>query len=255
VLSSKGIAKAAAVLAAVALAGGVAAKVGSSSSRVPESYVPYNGALPKMTDFALPKPVALMAKAPTQVDPYGPTTVPVPADVSSMTIAILSSEVGAIPTAPAVAPAVVGEMDAASGQMVDPPTGQDKVGADWNGTTVRITASAYPSYPSYGTTYVYGHACLGAICPFSAIKQHKDGNGFTVKPQDLILVTTPTGRLTYAITRVGLAPKKKVGALPDWASDGTVPNRLVLVTCDYDDNGQSNDNIVITADLLWTKRT
>lgn len=248
---SKTVAGVAALLSVIAFCGAVTLKV---ANRTPESYYQAGPPVaPGFDYFPLPKPASQLSKLPDAVDPFDPKVIPVPADTSHMTVALMSSAVGAIPAVPAKAPASVGVMDAPSNTLVDPPTGPDKKGADWNDTTVRIKSSAYPSYPSLGTTYVYGHSCLSAICPFSAIRPLETG-GYTVQKDDLVIVTTPTGQLTYEVTQVGSVPKKKTGSLPSWASDGSVPNRLVLVTCEYDENGNSSDNIVISADLLWTKR-
>jgi hypothetical protein len=37
--------------------------------------------------------------------------------------------------------------------------------------------------------------------------------------------------------------------VPSWASDSTVPNRLVLVTCALEQGDISRDNIVVVARL------
>lgn len=186
------------------------------------------------------------------LNPYGPSYVPVPKDTRFLSLRIVSGHVGDIPAAPASNPAVVGAMSAKSNALVTPPEGEGKKGADWNRTTVWIRESAYPSYPNHGTTYIYGHACLGAICPFSAVKRLPDGS-FTVAPRDLVQVATLEGRLVYEVTTVGSAPKRDNGPLPSWASDGTVPDRLVLVTCEYVD-GRSDLNIIIVAKLVAATR-
>jgi hypothetical protein len=37
--------------------------------------------------------------------------------------------------------------------------------------------------------------------------------------------------------------------LPSWASDSSVPNRVVLVTCAYERGDTSTDNLVVVANL------
>jgi len=45
-----------------------------------------------------------------------------------------------------------------------------------------------------------------------------------------------------------LSPKS-ASSLPTWASDSTVPDRVVLVTCAYEQGDTSTNNIVVTARL------
>ena len=66
--------------------------------------------------------------------------------------------------------------------------------------------------------------------------------------RDLLRVTRPTGVLTYQIARTGLSPKS-ASALPRWASDSTVPNRIVLVTCAFEQGDTSTNNIVVVANM------
>ena len=100
--------------------------------------------------------------------------------------------------------------------------------------------SSYPAARSHGTSYVYGHACHYHLCPFTRLKDVTVG--------DQVTVTTAAGTLTYRIDRVGLSPKT-ARSLPSWASDSSVPNRLVLVTCAYEQGDTSTDNIVVMARL------
>jgi hypothetical protein len=65
---------------------------------------------------------------------------------------------------------------------------------------------------------------------------------------DLVRVTLPTGVLTYQIEQTGLSPKT-ASALPAWASDSTVRNRVVLVTCAFEQGDTSTNNIVVVANL------
>jgi hypothetical protein len=129
----------------------------------------------------------------------------------------------------------------ASGEPVQPPEGSP---AQWN-TAVWVQASAYPSATAHATTYVYGHACHHHLCPFTPI-QRRAGGGFTVHAGDRIVVTTSTAQIVYAVTRVAAVPKT-AATLPLWVGDGSVPNRLVLVTCEYEDGDQSLNDIVVVA--------
>jgi LPXTG-site transpeptidase (sortase) family protein len=133
-------------------------------------------------------------------------------------------------------PAQVAPMSVASRQLVDPPHDTPQ---QWD-TAAWIVQAAYPAVHSTGTTYIYGHACHHHICPFTDLKQAKLG--------DPVLVTTATATLTYLIQRIGLSPKS-ASSLPDWASDSTVKNRLVLVTCEFENGDTSTNNIVIGAHL------
>ncbi|MBO0810269.1 MAG: class F sortase [Actinobacteria bacterium] len=131
----------------------------------------------------------------------------------------------------------VAPLSAASHQPVDPPkaTVRQLDTADW------IVQSTYPARPGRGTAYIYGHACLGFPCAFNNLVRAKTGN--------IARITTRTARLTYRIDRIGLSPKTAT-ALPAWAADSTIPDRIVLVTCSYEANGASPDNLVVIAHLV-----
>jgi LPXTG-site transpeptidase (sortase) family protein len=124
----------------------------------------------------------------------------------------------------------------ASYQPVDTP---HRTAEEWN-TAGWVKQSAYPSAPSNGTSYVYGHACHHHVCPFTRLKDANLG--------DQVTVTTASGTLTYRIARIGQSPKT-ARALPSWAFDSTVPNRLVLVTCAFEQGDTSSENIVVVAQL------
>ncbi len=133
-------------------------------------------------------------------------------------------------------PAQVAPMNVASHQLVDPPHDTPQ---QWN-TAAWIVQAAYPAVRSTGTTYIYGHACHHHICPFTDLKQ--------AKLADPVIITTPTATITYLIRRIGLSPKS-ASSLPDWASDSTIKDRLVLVTCQFENGDDSTNNIVIVAEL------
>ena len=130
----------------------------------------------------------------------------------------------------------VDSISVASNEPVDPP---QNTAEQWN-TAVWVRQSSYPSASSNGTSYVYGHACHYHVCSFTRLKNAHVG--------DHVIVTTVSGRLIYRIEKIGLSPKS-ARSLPSWASDSTVPNRLVLVTCAYEQGDTSIDNIVVVAQL------
>jgi hypothetical protein len=132
--------------------------------------------------------------------------------------------------------AKVQSISVASNQPVDPP---HDTAAQWN-TPVWVEESAFPSAHSDGTSYVYGHACHYHLCPFTTLKD--------ARIRELVEDTVPSGVLTYRIEWTGLSPKA-ASSLPPWASDSTVANRLVLVTCAYEQGDSSTNNIVVTARL------
>jgi sortase family protein len=133
-------------------------------------------------------------------------------------------------------PATVVPISVSSNQVVDPPHATPQ---QWN-TAAWVRQAAYPAAPSTGTTYIYGHACHHHVCPFTDLKDASLG--------DAVVVTTPTGVLNYGITRIGLS-SRSARSLPNWASDSTVTNRIVLVTCEYELGDTSVNNIVVVASL------
>src|SRR6476620_11329715 len=139
--------------------------------------------------------------------------VPPPAQAVSFSVAVTTRSG---PISANVVPISV-----SSNEPVDPP---HSTAAEWN-TAVWVKQSAYPLAHSTGTSYIYGHACHYHQCPFTQIKDARLG--------DLVRVTLPTGVLTYQIERTGLSPKT-ASALPAWASDSTVRNRVVLITCAFE---------------------
>jgi len=130
----------------------------------------------------------------------------------------------------------VDSISVASNEPVDAP---HNTAEQWN-TAVWVKQSSYPSAASNGTSYVYGHACHHHVCSFTGLKDAQVG--------DQVTVTTAAARLTYRIVRIGLSPKT-ASSLPSWASDSTVPNRVVLVTCAFEQGDTSTDNIVVVAQL------
>jgi LPXTG-site transpeptidase (sortase) family protein len=130
----------------------------------------------------------------------------------------------------------VAPLSVSSNEPVDPP---HQTAEQWN-TAAWVEQSTYPSTPGKGTTYVYGHACHYHVCPFTSLKNARVG--------DQVRITTSARASTYTIQRIGLSPKS-ASSLPSWASDSTVPNRIVLVTCAYEQGDTSTNNIVVVARL------
>jgi LPXTG-site transpeptidase (sortase) family protein len=122
----------------------------------------------------------------------------------------------------------------ASNEAVDPPHSTAK---EWN-TAAWVQQSTFPDPGTDGTSYVYGHACHHHKCPFTTLKDAQVG--------DKVTVTTISNRLEYVVKRVGMSPKSAT-ALPSWASDSTVPDRLVMVTCAFEQGDTSTENIVVVA--------
>jgi LPXTG-site transpeptidase (sortase) family protein len=190
----------------------IAPPTGASSSR---------RAVPRPSTTKSPK-----SKPTRQSQSRSQPLAPAPGTAFSLTI---STGTGAIRAA--VAP-----ISAASNQPVDPP---HETAAQWN-TAAWVTQSAYPSAHSRGTSYVYGHACHYHQCSFTRLKDARVG--------DHVIATTARAALSYRIERIGTSPKS-AAALPSWAADSTVPNRLILVTCAYEQGDTSTSNIVVVARL------
>jgi LPXTG-site transpeptidase (sortase) family protein len=173
------------------------------------------------------KPAQPAASATTTAGPPAPS-----ADAAAVFSLVVTTQSGDIA-------ANVDSISVASNEPVDAP---HNTAQQWN-TAVWVKQSSYPSAASNGTSYVYGHACHHHVCSFTRLK---DAN-----LSDRVTVTTPATTLTYRITRIGLSPKT-ASSLPSWASDSTVPNRLVLVTCAFEQADTSTDNIVVVAQLQST---
>jgi LPXTG-site transpeptidase (sortase) family protein len=177
---------------------------------------------PDPTPRPSPQPPASSQQPPDPTATHEPTT-------SGAFTLVVAMRSGTITTS--VAPISV-----ASHEPVDPP---HDTAEQWN-TAVWVAQSTYPSTPGEGTTYVYGHACHHHVCSFTNLKDADVG--------DQVRVTTAGRASTYTIERIGWSPKS-ANSLPSWASDSTVPNRIVLVTCAYEQGDTSTDNIVVVARL------
>lgn len=175
--------------------------------------------------------------------PRDPAIAPVvqPVDRGVFTVVVQTRQVGQVP---ATRPALVSSIDVPSHALVVPPV---PASDDWTDTSVWVTASAYPVSPPTGTSYVYGHACLDHICPFTALRINGDGS-YTVRNDDQVVVTTATGTLTYVVCGVGSSPKSGDLIVPPC---GDLPRDIVLVTCEYV-GSESRSNIVVAATLVAT---
>lgn len=107
---------------------------------------------------------------------------------------------------------------------------------------VWLTQSTVPASPSSGTTAIYGHACQGKTCVFDAL--------VAVRAGDTAIITTGSGVLTYQINSLTKYPKSGPGSL---ASKQSVPNELMLVTCAYEPDSSSLDNLVATGMLVASR--
>lgn len=123
-------------------------------------------------------------------------------------------------------------------------------GTNWCDTSIWPEASAYPRSPSSGTTYVVEHACHHHQCPATFFRRNPDGS-YTVHKEDLIIVTTPTGVLTYSVCGVGSSPKSvSTLVVPSCAAHVDI----VVVNCDYEKGDESLDNNVVAATLVKAAR-
>jgi hypothetical protein len=145
-------------------------------------------------------------------------------------------------TAAATINVPVAPFTVASHQIVDPPHDTMR---QWN-TAAWIAQSTYPAEPGRGTAYIYGHACQYIVCSFNDLIDARVG--------DTAQITTRTAELIYRVDRIGLGPKT-ASSLPVWAADSTVPNRIVLVTCAYETNGASPNNLIVVAHLAHQSST
>jgi sortase (surface protein transpeptidase) len=191
-------------------------------------YAVRNSAPPGAEDRTAAAPLATGPQAATP--PSLPTSAPRSGASSGAFHLVVHTVAGAIsvPVAP---------FSVASHQPVDPP----KSTARQLGTAAWIVQSTYPDQPGRGTAYIYGHACLSFPCAFNDLVDTKIG--------DIAQITTRAATLIYRVDRTGLSPKT-ANALPDWASDSTVPNRIVLITCSYQASGASTDNLIVIARLV-----
>ena len=130
----------------------------------------------------------------------------------------------------------VAPLNVASHELVDPP---HETSEQWN-TAAWIRQAAYPRVHSTGTTYIYGHACRHRECAFNDLKYAGQG--------DVVVITTPERTLTYVIDRIGLS-SKSANSLPRWASDSTIRDRIIFVTCEIENGKLTPNNLVLSAEL------
>ncbi len=162
-----------------------------------------------------------------------PASVPPRPDATGFDLLVTHG--GRTPVTPG--PVEVTPISVRSHQVVDPP---HDTARQWR-AAVWVVQSAFPAHPGRGTTYVYGHACHHHACPFT----HLDA----VRVGDRVTVTTAEQVLAYRVERLGLS-SRRADALPAWAADSTVGDRLVLVTCAYEQGDVSTDNLVVVAALV-----
>lgn len=170
---------------------------------------------------------SLGSPAPVQVDD---ARQPVAATTGTFQLDVISAS-GAL-----IATSAVDPMSPPPGMIVEPPSYERSV---W------IEQGAAPASPADGTTYVYGHACQRHVCPFTSLLSASIGDLIG----DFVVVTTPAGVLEYQIAERGHSDKAS-NRLPEFAMDPTIPNRIVLVTCTFEADGSSLQNLVFSATLV-----
>lgn len=119
-------------------------------------------------------------------------------------------------------------------QPIDPPS---------TARAVWLTQSALPGPASKGTTVLYGHACQGMACVFNELLKIEVG--------DDIELDTVQDRLTYRVTEQIELPKSGPASL---ATRPSIAKELLLVTCAYQPDGSSADNLVVVAHLVHADR-
>lgn len=112
-------------------------------------------------------------------------------------------------------------------RAIEPPDTKD---AYW------LTIYGQPGAGSADTTYIVAHRWVGADAPFNHI-------GEKAKPGDAFTLATTTGALQYRVAAVQDIGKADLAGSPIWAA---VPDRVILITCDFSDPW--GKNTVITAD-------
>lgn len=123
------------------------------------------------------------------------------------------------------------------------PKTMDKV--DW------ADGFALPSVPSTGTTYLLGHSnrfTTGERGVFDNLQQ--------VQINDKIIVVTELGKFTYLTASKQLIPFDEIAnhTSPNEFGDNTVPDRIVLITCNVPgENANYDGNMVIVANLESAK--
>ena len=117
---------------------------------------------------------------------------------------------------------------------VDPPYWNEAV---W----VRYRPLIAPTNPHLGTSYIYGHACHHHVCAFTDLVRAVRGGS--------ILVIAGGRTVTYRITSTSSDyPKSGPGSLAErttGVADRSVPNRIVLITCAYEQGDVSLNNFVV----------
>jgi sortase (surface protein transpeptidase) len=132
----------------------------------------------------------------------------------------------------------VHEMKASECPVLNPPTVDE---AYWVG------CRAKPGTDSDGTVFIIGHAVVGGQGVFKNL-QH-------LAVDSDVIVTTPTGTLTYRVERTVVYAK--FGEIQDSPEVmEKVPGRLVLVTCLLGPGGEATDeNFVAQAKLVSSEAT
>jgi hypothetical protein len=173
------------------------------------------------------------------------TGVPAPADTEKFSIAVGNPK-ASVNQCPMPVAVYRQHVEANQPVTMPEPFGQN----DWCGTSVWLSNAkyhwVYPSSPSKGITYVAMHSCGGSYqCPLTFVQSKPPGSArpYTVSVGQRIVVTTPTGILTYRVCAIGHSPKHDNNALQIPPGCGHVD--LVVGNCDNAvDYGELYNNVL-----------
>lgn len=134
--------------------------------------------------------------------------------------------------------ATVGSMRVPANASIDPPT---------PGSAYWIANYGTAGPASDNTVYIAGHTYRGGHAVFNDLLDVPH-SAVTVHPGDVVVVTTPEGDYTYAITDIERYDKVAIGDASElWKR---VPGRLALITCfQYNGGHESHQNLVVYAQL------
>ena len=120
-----------------------------------------------------------------------------------------------------------------------------------------------PGSASGGTSYILGHSWSQAPLVFNPISELATAEinrgapemqsgvpTFPVRGLDgaVITLTTPTGELTYTVSRAFAVSKHDAGSVAS-VVDESVPDRVTLITCAVAGSTDVDDNIIVDAFL------
>lgn len=182
-----------------------------------------------------PGPVPQARPTPTRTATPTPTPSPTPTEATVALAAPTRVEVPSVGLDVKVLPVTP------EGGEIDPPTLAE---AYW------IEAYGTPGTDADNTVYLAGHSYDSGDAAFNPLFD-RAAQVALVEAGDEIVVTTETGRLTYAVDGTERYPKDQLADVEEvWK---IVPDRLVMITCfQRNDGGASQDNLVVYAHLVST---